>query len=51
MKKYYRKPTLKAMPLNLGSPLLTVSYNSGFKATISGYQQSDNDDGDGFSQE
>ena len=50
MKKNYRKPTLKAMPLNLGSPLLTVSDNSGFKATISGYQQSD-DESDGFSQE
>jgi hypothetical protein len=50
MKKYYRKPTLKAMPLNLGSPLLTASNDGGFKATMSGYQQSD-DESDGFSQE
>lgn len=51
MKKNYRKPTLKVMPLNLDRPLLTASVDSGFKATISGYQQSNDNEDDGFSQE
>ena len=51
MKRDYQKPTVKVVPLDVDRPLLAGSNESGFKATMSGYQSSDNDDNDGFSQE
>ena len=51
MRKKYTKPTIKAVPMNMGNPLLTGSNEKGINATISGYQTSDDDDdSDGFSQ-
>ena len=60
MRKKYTKPMIEAVPLNMDRPLLAGSNEKGIKATISGYQSSDNDndyggndndDGDGFSQD
>jgi len=59
MKRKYTKPTIEAVPLKLESPLLAGSDKKGINATISGYQSSDNENGDngnegeedGFSQD
>jgi len=57
MKRKYTKPTIDAVPMNMDSSLLAGSDTDGIKATISGYQSSDNDDvdddddNDGFSQD
>lgn len=50
MKRYYTKPTIETVPLNMDRPLLAGSVEEGIDATISGYQSSE-DDNDGFSQE
>jgi hypothetical protein len=59
MKRNYTKPTIEAVPLNMDCPLLARSNSDGIRATISGYQSSDDDhidaddgdDFDGFSQD
>ena len=59
MKRKYTKPTVEVVPLKMDSPLLAGSDKKGINATISGYQSSDNENGDngnegeedGFSQD
>ena len=53
MKRKYTKPTIDAVPMNMDSSLLAGSDTDGVKATISGYQSSDDDEdeSDGFSQD
>ena len=53
MKRYYTKPMIEVVPLNMDRPLLAESNEDGIKASISGYQSSDedDDDSDGFSQD
>ena len=52
-KKKYTKPTIDAVPMNMERSLLAGSDTDGVKATISGYQSSDDDEdeSDGFSQD
>lgn len=55
MKRKYIKPSIDAVPMNMERSLLAGSDTDGVKATISGYQSSENDDddddSDGFSQD
>lgn len=52
-KKKYTKPTIDTVPMNMEKSLLAGSDTDGVKATISGYQSSedDEDESDGFSQD